>query len=121
MSDKIYVATRKGLFTVERSSAGKWAIAGSAFIGDPVTMPAAKPPQIAAAEPPRKQYQWVTGAAADHRKAAAEGRRKAAAEPPHLVKMGCRVHHQHRLVFGFRRRVHPSWRCAFGNRPPARP
>ena len=38
MSDKIYVATRKGLFTVERSSAGKWAIAGSAFIGDPVTM-----------------------------------------------------------------------------------
>ena len=38
MSDKIYVATRKGLFMVQRSSAGKWAIAGSAFIGDPVTM-----------------------------------------------------------------------------------
>src|SRR5919198_4795291 len=37
MSDVIQVATRKGLFRVERGTRG-WAIAGVAFLGDPVTM-----------------------------------------------------------------------------------
>lgn len=38
MSDRFYVATRKGLFTVDRSAAGNWSVTGSAFLGDPVTM-----------------------------------------------------------------------------------
>ncbi len=37
MSDRFHVATRKGLFTVERSSAG-WGISDTAFLGDPVTI-----------------------------------------------------------------------------------
>ena len=36
MSDRILVATRKGLFTLERRSSG-WAIAATAFAGTPVT------------------------------------------------------------------------------------
>lgn len=36
MSDRIRVATRKGLFTVERG-AGGWSVASTAFLGDPVT------------------------------------------------------------------------------------
>jgi hypothetical protein len=38
MGDRLYVATRKGLFTVERSAAGNWAVAGTAFLGDPVSI-----------------------------------------------------------------------------------
>ncbi len=38
MSDRMYVATRKGLFTAERNDAGSWSIVSSAFVGDPVTM-----------------------------------------------------------------------------------
>ncbi len=37
MSDRFHVATRKGLFTVERNSAG-WKISDTAFLGDPVTI-----------------------------------------------------------------------------------
>ena len=37
MSDRLYVATRKGLFTIERD--GKtWDISGASFVGDPVSM-----------------------------------------------------------------------------------
>ena len=38
MGDRIYVATRKGLFTIERSARGAWGVAGTAFLGDPVTL-----------------------------------------------------------------------------------
>ena len=37
MSDRLFVATRKGLFHVKRGSGG-WRIAGASFLGDPVTM-----------------------------------------------------------------------------------
>src|SRR5579871_6547720 len=37
MSDRCYVATRKGLFTVDRS-ATKWAIRRATFVGDNVTL-----------------------------------------------------------------------------------
>jgi len=37
MSDRLHVATRKGLFTLERRGAGAWAIARTSFLGDPVT------------------------------------------------------------------------------------
>ena len=37
MSHKIFVATRKGLFTVQRAKSG-WSIDGPAFLGDPVTL-----------------------------------------------------------------------------------
>ena len=36
MSDRLFVATRKGLFTITRS-AGRWALSEPAFLGDPVT------------------------------------------------------------------------------------
>ncbi len=38
MSDTLWVATRKGLFTVSRASDGKWAVSNSAFLGDHVSM-----------------------------------------------------------------------------------
>lgn len=38
MSDRIYVATRKGLFTVERRGVRRWAIVRAAFLGDNVSM-----------------------------------------------------------------------------------
>jgi hypothetical protein len=38
MSDRLYLATRKGLFTAERNRADTWQVVGSAFVGDPVTM-----------------------------------------------------------------------------------
>lgn len=40
MSSRIFVATRKGLFTVRRSNshASGWEVAQAAFVGDPVTM-----------------------------------------------------------------------------------
>ena len=40
MSDRIFAATRKGLFTIERSGSGaaKWAIAKVEFLGDNVSM-----------------------------------------------------------------------------------
>jgi photosystem II stability/assembly factor-like uncharacterized protein len=37
MSDRLLVATRKGLFDVRRAASG-WRIAGTAFLGDPVSM-----------------------------------------------------------------------------------
>src|ERR1051326_7116937 len=37
MSDRCYVATRKGLFTVD-CGASKWAISRAAFVGDNVTL-----------------------------------------------------------------------------------
>jgi hypothetical protein len=37
MSDRIYVATRKGLFTLERGKSA-WSVAKVDFLGDPVTM-----------------------------------------------------------------------------------
>jgi photosystem II stability/assembly factor-like uncharacterized protein len=37
VSDRIYVGSRKGLFTLERGGGG-WAITDTAFLGDPVTM-----------------------------------------------------------------------------------
>ena len=36
-ADRIHVATRKGLFTLERSG-GKWALGRTSFLGDPVTI-----------------------------------------------------------------------------------
>ena len=38
MSDRLYLATRKGLFTAERSATDSWDVVSSAFVGDPVTM-----------------------------------------------------------------------------------
>src|SRR5829696_9865523 len=36
MSDRLHVATRKGLFTVARES-GRWSVGEPEFLGDPVT------------------------------------------------------------------------------------
>jgi hypothetical protein len=38
MSNRILVATRKGLFTVERNGAGRWAVCRAAFLGDNLSM-----------------------------------------------------------------------------------
>ena len=38
MSDRLHVATRKGLFTFDRGASGGWSAAGESFVGDPVTM-----------------------------------------------------------------------------------
>ena len=38
MSDRLYVATRKGLFTLQRGADGKWTIRDAAFLGDNVPM-----------------------------------------------------------------------------------
>jgi len=38
VSDRIYAATRKGLFTIERSGPGTWGVTDTSFLGDPVTM-----------------------------------------------------------------------------------
>ncbi len=38
MSDRLYLATRKGLFTAERNGADSWTLVASAFVGDSVTM-----------------------------------------------------------------------------------
>ena len=37
MSDRAYVTTHKGLFTIDRTSAG-WRLAGEAFVGVPSSM-----------------------------------------------------------------------------------
>src|SRR5258705_2786560 len=38
MSNRIYAATRKGLFTIDKKSGnGGWGITGTAFLGDPVS------------------------------------------------------------------------------------
>ncbi len=37
MSDRIWVATRKGLFAVDRSKAGNWTVGPPSFLGNPVT------------------------------------------------------------------------------------
>ena len=42
MSDRLYVATRKGLFTVVRQS-GRWSLEEPSFLGDPVTAVLADP------------------------------------------------------------------------------
>lgn len=36
--ESIHVATRKGLFILQRASANQWKIVGTSFLGDPVTM-----------------------------------------------------------------------------------
>jgi photosystem II stability/assembly factor-like uncharacterized protein len=36
--ERIHVATRKGLFTLERSGKSQWAVSRSSFVGDPVTI-----------------------------------------------------------------------------------
>jgi hypothetical protein len=38
MSDRIFVATRKGLFTIGRTNGSRWAIAGTAFLSDNLSM-----------------------------------------------------------------------------------
>jgi hypothetical protein len=38
VSDRLWVATRKGLFRVERGRGGAWAVLGTSFLGDPVTI-----------------------------------------------------------------------------------
>jgi hypothetical protein len=38
MSDRCYIATRKGLFTVDRRASGKWSISRATFVGDNVTL-----------------------------------------------------------------------------------
>jgi hypothetical protein len=38
MSDRLYVSTRKGLFTLDRSGPDDWGVVRAAFLGDPVTM-----------------------------------------------------------------------------------
>jgi hypothetical protein len=38
MSDRLHVATRKGLFIVERAAARRWAVVDTAFLGDNVSM-----------------------------------------------------------------------------------
>ena len=37
MSDRLYVGTRKGLFTIDRTGSG-WEISNVAFTGEPATM-----------------------------------------------------------------------------------
>jgi hypothetical protein len=43
VSDRLFAATRKGLFEFHRAGAGRWAIARSAFLGSPVSMVLADP------------------------------------------------------------------------------
>ena len=43
MSNSLLVGTRKGLFRIERDGAGRWGIARSWFLGDPVSMTLAEP------------------------------------------------------------------------------
>src|SRR5262245_33968772 len=43
MSTRIHVATRKGVFTVDRSGGSRWGVTGTAFLGDTVTMVLADP------------------------------------------------------------------------------
>lgn len=38
MTDRLFVATRKGLFDIRRSGPGQWEIANRSFLGDPVSM-----------------------------------------------------------------------------------
>jgi hypothetical protein len=38
MSDRILLATRKGLITVERAAGARWRVAGTAFLGDNLSM-----------------------------------------------------------------------------------
>ena len=40
MSDRVFVGTRKGLFRLEKGSAGSWGIEGRDFIGDNVNIEA---------------------------------------------------------------------------------
>ena len=43
MSDRILVATRKGLFTFQEAESGEWNVTRTAFLGDPVTLVHAEP------------------------------------------------------------------------------
>src|SRR5688500_15991704 len=38
MSDRLFVATRKGLFEFRRQGAGSWVVARTSFLGSPVSM-----------------------------------------------------------------------------------
>ena len=50
--ERIHVATRKGLFTLERSGMSQWTIIRSSFIGDPVTI-VLRRPRVTARSTPR--------------------------------------------------------------------
>jgi hypothetical protein len=43
VSDRLLVGTRKGLFRVQRDGAGRWEVAATWFLGDPVSMVLAEP------------------------------------------------------------------------------
>lgn len=43
MSDQLLIGTRKGLFRIERGSDGRWGIADTRFLGDPVSLVLAEP------------------------------------------------------------------------------
>ena len=43
MSDRLLIGTRKGLFRIERSGSGSWAIGETWFLGDPVSLALAEP------------------------------------------------------------------------------
>ncbi len=43
MSDRLFIATRKGLFELRRRGAGQWDVARTAFLGSPVSMFLADP------------------------------------------------------------------------------
>jgi photosystem II stability/assembly factor-like uncharacterized protein len=43
MNNRLHVATRKGLFMLERTGAGRWQLSEPHFIGEPVTMTLADP------------------------------------------------------------------------------
>ena len=43
MSTRMYVATRKGLFTLDRKAGSRWTVSGPAFLGDHVTVVQADP------------------------------------------------------------------------------
>jgi hypothetical protein len=38
MDDRIWVATRKGLFTIDRTGQGSWSVSGTSFLADNVTL-----------------------------------------------------------------------------------
>ena len=43
MSDTLLVSTRKGLFVVGQEAGGRWAIQGTSFLGDNVSLSLADP------------------------------------------------------------------------------
>ena len=43
MSDRLLIGTRKGLFRIERVGDGRWHIADTWFLGDPVSLALVEP------------------------------------------------------------------------------